>query len=630
MERWYWIELIGFDNTTDDFGVGAFLSRNVTTDGVSLLFSHADFLFSDKEELPVTAASYFGHEYNRERRRQDWTRAQLSGLVSALHERGVKVFLSSFDMTREITDEDMLCFNKDGRPERLIYAIKPGVGERVIERIAKVLDEFSFDGLQLADGLSSNRMSIENGDFSLELCRGAKFIPERLMLRGSDAYRRRRSWILRNARREWTEYISSLWGEFYVKLFERIKKPIMFNSTWTRDSFEALWRYGLDYRKCCIDRAFAVMVEENSATRGIVAPEDEGGVCYPPAHRDTFTYEYSLMQRDIRIATRGAKQISLMPISDTMEQWDALRHCPTELARATVRRYNNFVFRDGKFEVAADAPLYCLSDGVGAEDWRWLAKQEGYRIPMPDYVDGFAAVAAPEALDRELSEFSRGRGYYSSSLNLEMVMGGLSLGATVSFDDVCDFDRARGLLLTGLNAYTDEMKEKLSRVRIPMLALGEDVDLPIPKAAYYKGKYVSVALYGDVPEVDLSCLAAFDKSERAGRSTHGELWCEPLVHRRVSPKLFSKLADVINEAFGLDRSELSGVKIDSFISGDDIYVILSNDLHTYALPTVRTAGEITEAVAMMKECGYKVRIRDDKFTVRIPPRCAEIVRLKTK
>ena len=78
MERWYWIELIGFDNEADDYGVGAFLARNVSTDGVSILFSHIDFLFNeDKELLAPTACSYYGHEYNRERRRQNWTVTQL-------------------------------------------------------------------------------------------------------------------------------------------------------------------------------------------------------------------------------------------------------------------------------------------------------------------------------------------------------------------------------------------------------------------------------------------------------------------------------------------------------------------------------------------------------------------------
>ena len=363
MERWYWIELIGFDNEASDFGVDAFLSRNVTTTGVSLLFSHVDFLFaSDGEALPPTACSYCCHEYNSERRRQAWTTEQLRGLVSALKERGIKVFFSCFDMTKSITDTEWLCFRQNGAAGRTIYPIKrigsKYVYDEIIDGISRAIDFYGFDGFQLADGLSSNRYSIENSDFSLSLCADSGInIPSELMTCGTDTYTARRGWILKNARLEWTRFISERWAALYDKLFEKIKKPIMFNNAWTRDSFEALYRYGLDYRKCHADKAFAVMVEENSATRAITAACDEGDVEFSLSHRKSFTYEYALMQQDIRIVTGGLKQISLTPISDTLEQWDALRHCPTELMRSIVRRYNNFVFRGGRFEVCSDAPL---------------------------------------------------------------------------------------------------------------------------------------------------------------------------------------------------------------------------------------------------------------------------------
>ena len=165
MERWYWIELIGFDCDAEDYGVEAFLSRNVSTTGVSLLFSHIDFIFHDEEILPPTACSYFAHEYNRERKRQDWTKTQLRGLIAELHRRGVQVFFSCFDMTRTIADPAWLCYGKDGTPQKIVYVIKPAVKQTVVERIAAVVEEYGFDGLQLADGLSSNRLSIENGDF---------------------------------------------------------------------------------------------------------------------------------------------------------------------------------------------------------------------------------------------------------------------------------------------------------------------------------------------------------------------------------------------------------------------------------------------------------------------------------
>ena len=70
-------------------------------------------------------------------------------------------------------------------------------------------------------------------------------------------------------------------GGALQRLFDTIKKPVMFNNAWTRDSFEALYRYGIDYRRCKAENAYAVMVEENSATRSITSSRDEGGVEFP-------------------------------------------------------------------------------------------------------------------------------------------------------------------------------------------------------------------------------------------------------------------------------------------------------------------------------------------------------------
>ncbi len=634
MERWYWIELIGFDNEKEDFGVGAFLSRNVSTTGVSILFSHIDILFHKEDRLPERACSYFGHEYNRERRRQDWTRAQLRGLVRELKSRGIKVFFSCFDMTSDITDQSRLCFNSNGNPEKLLYVIKPldeslRVGDKVIEAIAEFIDEFGFDGLQLADGLSSNRLSIENGDFSLPLCKDSPIaIPKRLMKDGADVYVKRREWILKNARYEWTCYLADLWAELYKKLFDRIKKPIIFNNAWTRDSFEAFYRYGLDYSLCELDKAYGIMIEENSATRAITNVRDEGGVEFPLSHRNSFTYEYALMQQNIRLVTDGLKQISLTPISDTMEQWDAIRHCPTELSRAIVRRYNNFVYRKGKFEVCCDAPHYCLSDGVPRSDWEWLAKQESYRIPTPDLIDGFAAVCNPSCLHADVKQFCEKRDYFGSALLNELVYGGLNLGASVSLSEVEGFNGARALLVTDLNAYSEEDKAMLAKSSLPILVVGTEIELSLECSAKYSGKYLSVALYGTHISPKLDSLSEKEKIKRAKKCSHGEIWTEPLSYRRVDEGFFAELCRIMNEAFGLDRCGNSELKITSFISQGEKYILISSDSYTYELPTVITKDEIKSATALMKDMGYKVRISEAGFTVRIPPRSLEIIKLE--
>jgi hypothetical protein len=632
MDRWYWVELIGFDNTSPDFGVSAYLSRNQSTTGVSLLFSHIDFLFADDEVLAPTACSYGGHEYNRERRRQEWTKTQLKGLIKELHAHGVKVFFSCFDMTDTITDPTWRTYSRSGKPSSLVYVLKRlengTVGDVVIERLRAVLDEYGFDGLQLADGLSSNRPSIENGDFSVPFCRQSGIsIPEKLMGEDVESYAARRAWILKHKRYEWICFLADAWADFYGKLFDAIKKPIMFNIAWTRGPFEALYRYGLDYGRCQLDRAFAVMIEENSATRAITSPEDEGAVEFSLAHRDTFPYEYALMQQQIKLHTGGLSQISLMPISDTQEQWDALRHCPTELTRAIVKRYNNFVWKDGKFIPCCDAPHYCLSDGIPAEDWRWLAKQESYRLPPVDLVEGFVGVYNPDALYRDVAQFCRKKHYFGAALQQELICAGLHVGAQVALADVGAFDRAKALLVTDLDTYTAAQKAELAKTKLPILAVGEDVDLPLENCTRYTGKYLSVALYNAPVAPDLTSLAGFERMIRRQPLQNGEIWTEPLSHRRVSADFFKALAESMNEAFDLDRAA-PDVKLTSYRCAGEKYVILSNDRHTYYLPTVTTAAPVKGATALMKDKGYTVRCKNNTFTVRIPPRCVEIVKVE--
>ena len=633
MERWYWIELIGFDNESPDFGVDAFLSRNVTTTGVSILFSHIDFLFCEDSVLPKCACSYGGHEYNGERRRQDWTKDQLCGLVRTLQNRGIKVFISCFDMTKSITDPQWVAFDGNGEPRRGVCPIKRigerTVGDVIIDKINCAIDFYGFDGVQLADGISSSRRSMENGDFSLSLCEDSGIaIPSALMVEGIDSYKKRREWILRNARIEWTEFLCDRWADFYDNAFSRIKKPIMFNNAWTRDSFESIYRYGLDYRRCHADEAFAVMVEENSAVRSITSALDEGDVEFPLSHRKSFTYEYALMQQNIRIFTNSLKQISLTPISDTMEQWDALRHCPTELMRSIVRRYNNFIFRDGKFEVCSDAPMYCLSDGIPASDWRWLASVESFRIPLPDRVCGFASVCNVDALDADLKQFCKNRGYYGAALLKALTLGGLSVGAQLSLCDVECFKGADCLVVTDLNCYTDEQKALLCRSPLPILAVGEDIELPLDCSAKYAGKYISCAVYNAGKEIpSLDALGEFDRIIEAQETRHGEIWTEELSYKRVCDDFFIKLSGILNPRFGADISHDPEVKIFSYISGNDRYILLSNDEYTYNVCTVSTPSNIKSATAIMKNQGYTVRHGEKSFMVRSPPRCIEIVRL---
>jgi len=79
MEKFIWTELLSFDNTSENFGVEAYLDTiGYIPDGISLMLSHPDFVFlhSDMEReynLFDDVSSRHAHDSNEERQRQQWT-----------------------------------------------------------------------------------------------------------------------------------------------------------------------------------------------------------------------------------------------------------------------------------------------------------------------------------------------------------------------------------------------------------------------------------------------------------------------------------------------------------------------------------------------------------------------------
>ena len=103
-QKWYWIELIGFDRELPDLGVRSFLEK-VPQDicGVSLLLYTVDFVcmhtgLTQQRPLPRAACSYGAHPYNEERGLQNWTNFELKRLIDILHSHNIKVLLSFFDL----------------------------------------------------------------------------------------------------------------------------------------------------------------------------------------------------------------------------------------------------------------------------------------------------------------------------------------------------------------------------------------------------------------------------------------------------------------------------------------------------------------------------------------------------
>jgi hypothetical protein len=183
-----WIELIGFDNQQPDFGVEELLDRmGFCPDKFLLLLSSIDFInlhrgCEEEYELDPFYCSYAGHPNGDEHAIQRWTNLQLKGLVEVLHRKGVKVFPGFFDF--HIPEHSFF----DDHPELyatiwcdgalstagFIYMTKRLADgtyyeDFFLQKAIEVLQDYSFDGIHLPDGVCRPRLPLQNAEYSADM-----------------------------------------------------------------------------------------------------------------------------------------------------------------------------------------------------------------------------------------------------------------------------------------------------------------------------------------------------------------------------------------------------------------------------------------------------------------------------
>jgi hypothetical protein len=180
-EKWLWIELIGFDNTKQDFGVTAYLeTAGFTPYAVSFLLTNPDFIHDhdgacQNRVLDPTICCYGGYERSEERQRQPWTPAQIKALVAELRQRGIRVLFAVFDSVYEggwlWRHPELRSMRKDGSRSWSLCPLKRlGDGtyyeDFFAKKLMEVIRDYGFDGLHAADGFAPPRIPIYDGDFS--------------------------------------------------------------------------------------------------------------------------------------------------------------------------------------------------------------------------------------------------------------------------------------------------------------------------------------------------------------------------------------------------------------------------------------------------------------------------------
>jgi hypothetical protein len=467
-EKWQWIELIGFDNEQRDYGVAAYLeTTGFLPKAISLLLYSPDFVhlhedMAEERALPVEVCSYRARPYGRERARQNWTNYELRGLIGELQQRGIAVYCSFFNMFKYMLDGQTRSGVWSGEHPELYETSRTGASLGVLNplrrmadgsyyedffvaRLTRALADYGFDGYHGADGYTSPRYCLAEADYSDDMVyqfanASGVSLPERLSSPCEDDTERkaeRAEWIWTNKRLEWIAFYADRFAEFWGKVvsaLHRDGKKVAFNSAWTRDPFEALFRYGIDYARIAATGMDAFVVE----TGAVALTVGGAGVEYDP--RD----EFCAMLMLIKAYVPGIKLICLNTIQDTTERWDALRHAPAALERDIYALANVYYFdgHEGRPIRCSSGFMACLSDGIRRDEWSWIrGRWEIGFARQPERLIGAAFIWSDRALAAELAQYVVGRNYSGHKWLHELISRGAPVYGTVR---VGNLDSMRG------------------------------------------------------------------------------------------------------------------------------------------------------------------------------------------
>jgi len=492
-----WIELLGFDLDQQDFGVEALCTRaGFIPQVVTLLLSDPEFVHGHTGKLDRAFSkeicSYGGHPYNEDRKRQPWTARDLLGLVRALHRKGVSVYFTHFDAPLdgwlnkhpELRALDrhgkwtnfMSPYKRlaDGRPYRDFY----------LPLLKRVITDFEFDGYHAGDGFAHPRLPIYDGDFSDDTVSqysdwSGDPLPKRFTTPADHkpaAIRQRAAWLWKERRLSWIRFQQARTTDFWSSIIHSLRgqdAKVIFNTCWTRDPFEALYRYGVDY--AALDRAgmHAFLAETSAAVQeyggDLPYGEPTSEAWEPRGTLARFSTHLQLLRADLP----KAKIIFMNGIKDTNEAWNGIRHAPTNVESEILSHVSRLSLAgSGKLKPAADGMLCVLSDGLAESEWKWIRDRWDLAYSLrASAVTGVGVYWADDFVEKLTVDYVSARHVPVPEIISQLTLAGASIGVTVRPEQLAEWKGPLVVIHPHL-LNSNEWQQLEKRKEAPLITIG--------------------------------------------------------------------------------------------------------------------------------------------------------------
>lgn len=384
-----WMQLLGFDVTQPDYGVGELLSRmQMQPHAVMLFVFHPDIIhlhngMEQEAVFPPDFCASYGCARNHLRYRQTWTNYHLRGLVSALREHNIDAYLSI--MGRSMNNyyhDEWLTKNRGVYVNGERNSIFMNVLKRLddgsyyedffVRKCHEAVKDYGLKGVHLSDCFCPVPASCSARDYSADYVdqfvshTGLKMPDEIAAGMDSDSSEQkdaRRTWIWGQHRESWIRFSAWRWNGFMKKLcssLAEIDAKVSILGAYLTDPFETLYVVGID---------LPALIEAgvDSVTLNVLPDSVRG-----PGQPELFHKLVSMVP--LTGAQIGAEHLlNMIGVKDSTEEYDILAHRPASLERTVYRMLGYQLVKGGQpIKRAVSGLLVCLADGVTADQWETL------------------------------------------------------------------------------------------------------------------------------------------------------------------------------------------------------------------------------------------------------------------
>jgi len=430
-----WVELLAFNPSEPDFGAGPYLEAvGFQPDAIFLDLRYIDFVNLHERGIDDSPLDYkYCANYERPGG-HIWTPRQLRGLVDELQNRGVTVYFSQMStlctdllpdskpldtkLSFILNHPELVGRGAFGEMQKWMNPLKrfrdgSFYEDFFVSKLSEVLEDYGFGGFFGADAMIHLYGSVSQSDYSDDMVAqfsettGLNPPPD---LRGDydcepESFHKRLDWIRKHHRLEWIRFYTQRWARFWQKVVEVCHThgvKVIVNDAIQTDPFEALYRFGCDYRLIADTGVDGMILQTNSGSAELLLGFSDHKV------------NHDWVEKMVAHILTTKAQVPHLPlyflccIQDAGEKWDTLRFAPPLLEKEMLSYCATYyVDEKGKVSHCLDGTLFCLGDGISRDEWKWLKGRCDLAFstlpPDTESLPGVTAVWMPEAVDNQLA-----------------------------------------------------------------------------------------------------------------------------------------------------------------------------------------------------------------------------------